>query len=221
MMSGCSRTQNLALALALLAGAAAAACSRGGGSSVDGDAGTAGGAAAPSMMQSSHPPMMGGGSAAESEAVTWSVPSGWVEQTPSSQMRRAQYSLPGAGGAEAGECVVFYFGAGQGGDVQGNIARWASQFSTPDGGTPSPRTTEKTAGNVKMTRVDITGTYHPSAMTMGGGPAPAPQPGYAMFGLIIPGPDANWFVRCTGPEKTMQQHSAAFDSLIASVHIGG
>jgi len=220
-MLGRSRTQILALGLGLLAGATLFACSQDGGSKAGAEAGAAGGPAAPSMMQSSHPSTLGGGSPSGSEAVTWTVPSGWIEQTPSSQMRRAQYSIPATGGGEAGECVVFYFGPGQGGDVQGNIARWASQFSTPDGGTPAPRTDERKAGSVTMTRVDVAGTYHPSAMTMGGGPAPAPQPGYAMFGLIIPGPDANWFVRCTGPEKTMQHHSAAFDSLITSVRIGG
>lgn len=221
MTSAGSRSQRLALVLALLAGATAGACSRGGGSTAGGDPAPAAGAAAPSMLRSSHPSTMGGGAATGSDAVTWTVPAGWVEQTPSSGMRRAQYSLPADGGGEAGECAVFYFGAGQGGDVQGNIARWAGQFSTPDGGTPAPRTTEIKAGGVTMTRVDIAGTYHPSAMTMAGGPAPAPQPNYAMFGLIIPGPDANWFVRCTGPEPTMRQHSAAFDGLIASVRVGG
>jgi hypothetical protein len=49
-------------------------------------------------------------------------------------MRRAQYKVPGPAGA--GECVVFYFGPGQGGDAQSNAERWASQFTQPGGRSP-------------------------------------------------------------------------------------
>ncbi len=39
-------------------------------------------------------------------------------------------------------------------------------------------------------------------------------------GASPPGPDANWFFKCTGPEKTMQANAQRFDRRIASVRAG-
>ena len=65
---------------------------------------------------------------------TLEVPSGWVEQTPGSRMRRAQFALPReSGDSEDGELTVFYFGMGQGGSTDANIRRWIGQVSQPDG----------------------------------------------------------------------------------------
>ena len=69
------------------------------------------------------------------QGVVWTAPPGWTVETPSSSMRRAQYRIAGPGG-EA-ECVVFYFGPGQGGDAKANVARWAGQFR--DAGGPKTR----------------------------------------------------------------------------------
>jgi hypothetical protein len=55
------------------------------------------------------------GSGTARQALTWTLPSGWTEEAPSSSMRRAQYRIPGPGGPA--ECAVFYFGPGQGGDA--------------------------------------------------------------------------------------------------------
>ena len=46
-------------------------------------------------------------------------------------MRFAQYTVPGDAGPA--ECVVYYFGPGQGGDPTANAVRWARQFKQPDG----------------------------------------------------------------------------------------
>ena len=46
-------------------------------------------------------------------------------------MRHAQYRVPGGNGD--GECIVFYFGPGEGGDPMSNARRWAGQFDQPDG----------------------------------------------------------------------------------------
>ena len=53
-------------------------------------------------------------------------------------------------------------------------------------------------------------------MSMGGGAAAA-RPRYMLLGAIVPGGEANWFFRCTGPEKTMEAHRARFDALLASI----
>ena len=66
-------------------------------------------------------------------------------------------------------------------------------------------------------RAEVRGTYTPSPMAMGGGPEPQPRPDFMLLGAIVPGPDANWFFKCTGPAKTMESNRARFDTLLASV----
>ena len=162
-----------------------------------------------------HEAIPGGASSGE---VRWTAPKEWTEVTPSSQMRRAQYRLRAVSSdTEDGECVVYYFGAGQGGDVQANIQRWVAQFSGP--GSESPRTTEIKIGDLSASRVEVGGTYTPSPMSMMGGPAPQPKPGYILLGAIVPGPDSNWFFKCTGPEKTMKANRARFDALLSSLQV--
>src|SRR5262245_56659913 len=59
----------------------------------------------------------------------WTRPADWVEETPSTPTRLAQYRVSGSGGDA--ECQVFHFGSGQGGDAQSNADRWKSQFTKP------------------------------------------------------------------------------------------
>lgn len=146
--------------------------------------------------------------------LTWAVPKDWKTEAPSSSMRRAQYRVPGPGGDA--ECVVFYFGPGQGGDAASNATRWASQFRQPDGTKPAatPKTTELEVGGLKVTLVEAKGTYSGG---MGGG---GEKPGYQLLGAIVAGPDANWFFKLTGPEKTVTAQHAAFEELIRSLKKG-
>ncbi len=158
-------------------------------------------------------------SAAPAEAgsggLIWTVPSTWIEEPPASSMRKAQYSLPAApGDPEPAQCAVFYFGAGQGGDIQGNVDRWAAQFADAAGGHPMPRVTETTVAGRKVMKVTTEGTYTPSPM-MGGDRTP--KPGQMLLGAIVEGTDSNWFFKCTGPKKTVELHRKEFDDLIDSV----
>jgi len=159
-------------------------------------------------MPSAAPAEAGGG-------LTWTVPPSWNEEPPASSMRKAQYSLPAApGDPEPGQCAVFYFGVGQGGDIQGNVDRWAAQFVDPAGGHPSPVVTEGTVSGRKVMKVTTEGTYTPSPM-MGGDMTP--KPGQMLLGAIVEGSDSNWFFKCTGPKKTVLLHRKEFDALIESV----
>jgi hypothetical protein len=150
-------------------------------------------------------------------ALKWAAPKTWAEEKPSSAMRRAQYRVSGPGGD--GECVVFYFGPGQGGDPKSNAARWASQFLQTDGSLPESRmkTANFEAGGSAGLLVEVTGTY---AGGMGGAAA-EPKPGYMLLGAIIEGPDANWFFKFTGPEKTVRAQQAAFEQMVRGVKRGG
>ena len=156
------------------------------------------------------------GATGQAEGLVWAAPPGWTVETPSSSMRKAQYSVPAAAGdAEPGQCAVFYFGAGQGGDVKANVDRWAAQFADASGGHPTPQISEGRVAGLKVMRVFTEGTYSPGAM-MGGDSAP--KPGQMLLGAIVEGADANWFFKCTGPKKTMEANRAAFESLVESIH---
>ena len=171
-----------------------------------------------------HPPVGGQGSRPTTpppspggQALAWTTPSGWKQETPTSSMRRAQYSIPGSGGP--GECAVFYFGPGEGGDAQSNAARWAGQFRRPDG-TPvgdAFKTREIKVGDIPVLMVEVTGTY---VGGMGGGPSGPERPNQMLLGAIARGPDANWFFRATGPRATMEAQRAAFESMIRSLKRG-
>lgn len=157
------------------------------------------------------------GNSASSSALTWTAPAGWTQETPSSSMRRAQYRIPGPGGA--GEFVVFYFGPGQGGDAKSNVARWAGQFRRPDGSPVSNevKTRDIKVGDISVMLVEITGTY---VGGMGGLPTGGDRPNYMLLGAIAKGPDAEWFFRATGPRTTLEPQRAAFEQMVRSIRRG-
>jgi hypothetical protein len=131
-------------------------------------------------------------------------------------MRKAQYRIPGEAGDA--ECVVFYFGPGQGGDARANAERWAGQFTQPDGraSTEVMKTESLDVNGLNVMWVEVKGTYKASPM-MGG--SAEPNPGYMLFGAIASGPDANWFFKLTGPEATVEANRSAFDAMVRSLQI--
>ena len=189
----------------------------------------AGSAAAPSLP-AGHPPVDGQASAAEAvagtvqpggtgaQAIAWAPPQGWISEPPANNMRRAQYRVPGPRG-EA-ECVVFYFGPGQGGEPQANAERWASQFVTDSGqpATSALKTRAAESNGMKVLFVETRGTYVSGTMAGGAGDR---KPGYALLGAIVAGPDANWFFKMTGPAATIDAQRAAFESMVGGIQRGG
>lgn len=145
----------------------------------------------------------------------WDVPSGWTERTPSSNMRLAQYAVPGSGGD--GECVVFYFGPGQGGPPLANAQRWAGQFSQPDESSSLEKMTmrELDVAALELVLVEVTGIYD-GGMTTGPTP-PTPKPGWMLLGGIAAGPDAPWFFKLTGPQATIEENKDAFVGMLRSI----
>jgi hypothetical protein len=158
-----------------------------------------------------HPPLDAQGRA----RLVWQVPEGWIVEPPETNMRVAQYRVPGTGGE--GRCVVFYFGAGEGGDPAANARRWASQFEQPDG-TPSVESmivTPVDSAVVPVQLVEITGVYD-GGMAMSERPA-QPQPDHMLLGGIVQGPDAPWFFKLTGPEATVHPQREAFVRMLESI----
>lgn len=142
-----------------------------------------------------------GSSQGAAGGLNWKVPSAWGVG-PDRPMRAATYLIPAAAGdSEAAECAVFYFGSGQGGDIQANLDRWIGQFEQPDGKPSKERASVERAavGRYTVTRIRLTGTYGAS---MGGfAPAGAPRKGYALLGAIVEGPDAPVFFQADGSRR--------------------
>ncbi len=97
-----------------------------------------------------------GGSPTQAGGIAWTVPTGW-EPGPEHQMRVATYRIHAvAGDPEDAECAVYFFGTGQGGSVEANLARWSQQFTGPDGQAPkeAPKTDQRTVGGLKDLDLD-------------------------------------------------------------------
>ena len=133
-------------------------------------------------------------------------------------MRAATYPVAAvAGDKDAGECVVYFFGLGQGGSVQANIDRWKGQFTAP-GGKPAPATVAKTTVHgLPVTTIDVTGEYS----GMGGPTATAGMvSGYRLLGAILENPGGNLFIKFTGPAKTIAANQSKFQQLLNSFESG-
>jgi hypothetical protein len=136
-------------------------------------------------------------------------------------MRAATYRLPTAkGDAEGAELAVFHFGAGQGGDVEANVRRWLSQFKRPDGAPVDAEARRKTetVHGLKVTTVDVQGTYASGGMM--GGPV-TPKPGWRLLGAIVEGgPEGPVFLKLTGPARTVAGAQKDFRALLHSLRKG-
>jgi hypothetical protein len=126
-------------------------------------------------------------------------------------MRVATYEIPAAKGAAAGECAVFFFGPGQGGGIDDNVARWTKQFE----GAPKAATRSAPVAGLQVTRAEVAGTY-----LAPGGPmmqSTGKKTGYRLLGAIVEAPGGNVFFKLTGPAATVASAQADFDALVASI----
>ena len=143
--------------------------------------------------------------------ISFAVPASWAETEPSSSMRAFQFQLPGAGGEKA-EVAVFYFGEGQGGDVQENIQRWKGQFTVVKQEKIEPRIVHE----IPTHKVYFEGTYQQTAgpMMM---PKGEPVENSALLGAVIEAPKGPVFFKMSGPKDTVMAVIPDFDALLNSV----
>lgn len=145
------------------------------------------------------------------------VPEGWTAEKPTSDMRVAQYKLPkAAGDGEDALLVVYYFGQGQGGSPQANIDRWINQMKQPDGGASKEKakTETLTVNGLQVNTVDVLGNYS-------GGMSPDSAPAesksiYRLRAAVVDTPKGSYFVKLTGPEKTVALWDQAYTAYINS-----
>lgn len=152
---------------------------------------------------------------AESVAgLKWTPPAGW-KSSGTTSMRAATYPVtPAAGDREGAECVVYFFGAGQGGSVQANIDRWEGQFKASGGKPPQAKVNKINVHGLPVTTIDVSGQY--SGMAGPTATAPVLVNDYRLLGAIIEGPGGNVFIKFTGPAKTMAANQPRFQQLLDS-----
>ena len=132
--------------------------------------------------------------------IKWTAPVGWKTESGARPMRVATYTV-----SDSGECVVYFFGQGQGGAIDANLERWKNQFHGA-----TAKTGKRSIHGLAVTTIDVSGDYS------GMGDAAA-KPGYRMLGAIVEGPGGNVFFKFTGPAKTISQNQPKFDALLESV----
>src|SRR6478672_1115087 len=149
--------------------------------------------------------------------LTYTAPPGWKPVATSSSMRVAQFALPRASGdGEDGELVVYYFG-GTGGSVEANIERWVGQMQQPDGRPSSAvmKRESRTVNGLKVTLVDVSGTY--VAEMMPGSTQRHNSPGFRLRAAVIETANGPYFIKLTGPAKTIAAAEKPFELFLSSI----
>jgi hypothetical protein len=145
------------------------------------------------------------------------TPDGWVTEQPSSKMRAAQYKLPKTeGDSEDASLVLYYFGATQGGSPQANIDRWIAQIQQADGSSSKDKakTETMTVNGLKITTVDVTGTYT-AEMAPGSGTTHN-DANYRLRAAVIETPKGNYFLKLVGPAKTVGRWEQSYTDYLKS-----
>lgn len=150
-------------------------------------------------------PFLAAGAVVDLGGLKSTAPASWKEGEVSSPMRIKQFAVAGKG-KDAGdaEIVIFFFGQGQGGDVDANLKRWKGQFQPPQGKAIDDVSKVETVKltSTKATLLDVRGTYMFKARPMDPGPGEA-RAGWRMLAAILETPKGNYFIRFVGPDKTV------------------
>lgn len=150
--------------------------------------------------------------AVRAASVAFEKPESW-RIVPAGSMRAAQLAAPASDGAEDAEVVFFHFGPRGAGSVDDNIARWANLVLDDDGMPDDPNVNEHSVSGLRITEVQLEGTY------MSGSPAgpKTPRHNFVMLGAIVQGgPEGDVFIRMTGPAAVVRAHEQAWRSLLLS-----
>jgi hypothetical protein len=147
------------------------------------------------------------------------APSGWVSKPPASTMRVAEFTLPRAADDAEDAALAIYFFGGQGGTVEANLDRWIGQLTQPDG-KPSKdvaKTSKLTSHGLEITLIDLTGTY--VAEVSPGSAEHYNKPGFRLRAAVVITPGGPYYVKLTGPERTVTRWDESFMTFLKSLRM--
>ena len=139
------------------------------------------------------------------------TPANWKSAKPENKFRAYQFTVPKADGdRKDAEVVIFFFGVGAGGSVDENVKRWQKMFIAAEGKVSS--SVEKfTVGKVNVTYLDISGTYVTKNPPFDPKAKEERHPDYRMLSVYFDSENGPYFIRMTGPAKTVEQSKKGFD----------
>lgn len=149
-------------------------------------------------------------------SLAWNIPAAWAYREPSGSVRKAEFVVT----AEAGEAelVFFHFGAGQGGDVEANLARWARAVLDEAGEPVEPAIEIIENDSLRTVSATYTGTY------MSGPPRgpKVPVENSVLLGAVVEGgAEGSVFLRLTGPASVVEPLEDAWRTMLKSVRSAG
>jgi|SRR5436190_5768985 len=154
-------------------------------------------------------------SSATAPGLTFTPPAAWQPRPAASTMRVAEFVVPkAAGDTEDAELVVYFFG-GSGGSVDANIDRWVGQVQQPAAAPATPRRETLTVHGLNVTTVDVAGTY--IAEVRPGAAERHNKPGFRLRAAVIETARGPYYIKMTGPAKTMAAADADFKAFVASL----
>jgi len=145
------------------------------------------------------------------------TPANWKVQRPSNEMRAYQFQIPHADGDKKdAELVIFFFGTGSGGTAEDNVKRWKSQFRPPEGKTidEASKVEKFKVGDVAITYLDVAGTFLYKFPPFAANAKITPLPDYRSLGVYFGSANGPYFLRMTGPAKTVNQNKKGFDDWV-------
>ena len=142
-------------------------------------------------------------------AAVLTAPDDWVRRKPTSMFLLTEFTLPKVEGDSAdGRLTV----SSAMGSIEDNINRWRSQF----GGKPEKEHQETLkVGDTEIIWVDFTGSF------ADGFASPTAKPGQRMVAAVIPVAGQQFFIKGTGPEKTVAAHADRIRAFVQSVRAKG
>jgi len=149
--------------------------------------------------------------------LVFTAPPAWTSRPPASTMRVAEFVVPhAAGDAEDAEAIVYFFG-GTGGSVDANIDRWIGQMQQPDGSASKEKARRErlTINGLTVTTVDVAGTY--VAEVRPGATERHNKPDFRLRAAVIETPRGPYYVKMTGPAKTMAAADADFKKFLSTM----
>jgi hypothetical protein len=150
-------------------------------------------------------------------SLAYTTPPSWSTRPAASSMRVAEFVIPRTkGDGEDGELILYYFGTGAG-TVDANIDRWIGQIQQPDGSSTKEkaRRSSQTVNGLRVSMVDATGIY--VAETRPGGAEHYNKAGFRLRAAVVETPRGPYYIKMTGPEKTIAEADAAFTAFLGSL----
>ena len=149
--------------------------------------------------------------------LTFTAPPAWHSRPAASTMRVAEFVVPKAPGDPEDAEVILYFFGGQSGSVDANIDRWIGQMQEPDGKALKNRATRGATevNGLKVSTVDVTGTF--VAEMRPGATEHFNKPGFRLRAAVVETPRGPYYIKMTGPAKTVAAADGDFKKLLASL----